>query len=270
MEFGVCESACAHRHHHCLFMVFSLLLPWLFVVTTLSPSSSLSVGWMIISSTHPPSSKTSYFSVFRPFQIAFNTQCELVLLVLFFASSPPPSPTPSLSSSSFPPLTLHSSVSLNLYLLLGFNGLSGQTTSTFTGTKHNCKSYFLFAVWGHHSWIGNPIPSSISIYSYIYIDIMHTYISHITIASNTVICIPHPPTHGQPLKSAVLHVFLVYIPLLSYLPTSCFLHSVIFEYLRLLGLYFTYICKHKSSSLGNIYIWLHIFSEILTDPKETW
>ena len=88
MEFRVCESACPRGHHHCLFAVFSLLLPWLFIVTTLSLSSSLSVGWMILSSPHPPSSKTSYFSSFRPFQIAFNTQCKLVLLVLFFCLLP--------------------------------------------------------------------------------------------------------------------------------------------------------------------------------------
>ena len=123
------------------------------------------------------------------------------------------------------PSPLHPLTSLNVYLSLRFKGLPGRTTSTSTYTKHKYRTYDprLFRVLRSSFNIGNPIPIihiHISICLYPYINIVHTHLSynyrfqhrHLYTTST------HPPTHGQPLKFGVLDVFLVYIPLLSYLP----------------------------------------------------
>ena len=79
---------CASCYHHPFFLVFSLTLPRLFVVTTLSLHHRRSIGWTIVSSTRPPSSSTSFDCLtsrrFIAFQIALNTTRELDFLVLFF------------------------------------------------------------------------------------------------------------------------------------------------------------------------------------------
>ena len=244
-----CELACVRRHH-CLFRVFSLSL-----------HRRRLIGWMTVSSIHPPSSSTSFHFLtsrrFIAFQIALDTTRQLVFLFVIFVSCrfPPLSFSLSLIVSLGPPPPLRPPISLNLNLSLGFKLLPGRTTSTFTYTKHKYTTYDprLFRLLRSSFNIGNPIPSHHPHpYVYTFTSTSCIHISHITTASNIVICIPHPPTHGQPLKFAVFQVFLVFFHTFLCLPTSCVLHSVIFEYLCFLELHFTYMRKRKSSSSANV------------------
>lgn len=197
-----CPSSAIRRHYS---------------IPVIALSIRRSIGWMIVSSTHPPSSSTSFhFLTSRRFIIAFQIALELVLLILFFSPL-----------SLLLPLPL--SISLSLSLSLGFKGLPGRTTSTFTCTKHKlyilrAPSFFRVLRYIIHHRQSHPVPSSISISIclYLYIDIVH-----ITTTSNIVICIPHPPTNphmaNQPLKvlrffKFFLCIFLSFCLPVLYLP----------------------------------------------------
>ena len=214
------ELACVRRHH-CLFPVFSSSFPWLFVVTTLPPSSSLSIGWIILPSNHPPSSSTSFHLTSHRFitsQMALDTTRELVFLFLIFASCRFPlslslpyrsARSLLLSASRSPSVNLSSSLSLaRVHGSSRTDSIHIQVHKTSQNTRINPPFFFP----GLRSSIGNPIPSSISVCLY-------------------------------PFFRTRL-----------YLPTSCVLHSAIFEYLGFLRLHSTYIHEPKSPSSVNVHI----------------
>ena len=187
MELWACELACVRHHRRRLFVIFPLSLTPLFVVTTLSPSSSLSIGWIILPSNHPPSSSTSFHLTYHRFitsQMALDTTRELVFLVFFFRLLPlPPLPLPPVSFRSVPPsLRLSLSVRQSLFISISrsgswfFQDRQHPHSSSQNITKHTYKSSFFFP--GLRSSIGNPIPSSISVCLYLYIDMVHTHFSY--------------------------------------------------------------------------------------------
>ena len=267
MELGVYELDCLRRHHR-LFLVFSSSLTRMFVVTTLSLHGRRSIGWTILSSTRtrPPSSSTSFdcltSRLFIAFQLALDTTREIVFVFLIFAScrSPPLSFSLSLIVSLGPPPPLHPPISLNLYLSLGFNGLPGRTTSTFTYTRHKYTTYDprLFRVLRSSFNIDNPIPSSISICLYLYIDIVHTHLSYnhrlrhrhlYTTSTHSHMANPYGLRF---LYSPFFHTYL-------YLPTSSFLHSVILSTCAFSGYIYMRTCIKTHPRPPRTYLTTYLF-----------
>ena len=214
----------SQHHRRGLFLVFSSSLPWLFVVTTLSPSSS-SLDWNDDSIEHPSTLildlfSPSHFSSFHRFPNCSRYHTRICFPISYFhLSSVPPLPPPS-SRSALPSLPL----SLSLYLARvqrssrtdNIHNIQVHKTSQNTSIKPTLFSRFEVII--HQSAIPSHHPYP---YPYVYTFTSTSHISHITItASNIVICIPHPlthPIHGQPLKFAVLQVFsCVYSP--SFVP----------------------------------------------------
>ena len=194
---------CASCYHHPFFLVFSLTLPRLFVVTALSLHRRYGL-WVILSSAHPRSSSTSFHFLtshrFIAFQIAFDTTRELVFLSLIFASYRfPPlsrSPSPTWSRSVPPSLPLALSIRQSLARVQSSSRTDNIHNQVHKTSQNTSIKPTLFSRLRSSFIIGNPIPSHHP-YPYVYTSTSTSciHISHITTASNIVICIPHPPIH---------------------------------------------------------------------------
>ena len=167
-----------------------------------SPSSS-SLDWKDDSIQHPSTLILDLFSLSRrfiAFPIALDTTRELVFLSLIFASYRfPPlsrSPSPTWSRSVPPSLPLALSIRQSLARVQSSSRTDNIHNQVHKTSQNTSIKPTLFSRLRSSFIIGNPIPSHHP-YPYVYTSTSTSciHISHITTASNIVICIPHPPIH---------------------------------------------------------------------------
>ena len=121
-------------------------------------------------------------------------------------------------------------MSVSLYHSLGFNGLPGRSTPTFTFTKHKYNHtfpFFLSKFWGYNSLSVYPIPSH---HLYPYPHVLYLYVNIVHRASSSSSHRLDTTSTCQSLESVVLSslscVYSLHLLYLGHVPTDLCILSI--------------------------------------------